>query len=229
MRRGDDRIQLPAGAPFRDLTLSSRWASSIVRCSFMLESMEDRCAGSLPQAVNLSQSAITVKINMDDPTGLAAQGPFDARYVAFLETISSGAALAGSPNSGGYAGAKRTELFVASYSPAPIRSSRFLRDILARCCLLKIAGIAGQDGPKNRSAHAEAKTKKRSPTPRRSHKGRHHSFKKGVLSRRAARQVTEFLVSAGRAGLLRRAISEARTVVCPSSAVASNVSHPRNH
>jgi RNA polymerase sigma-70 factor (ECF subfamily) len=26
---------------------------------------------------------------MDDPTGLAAQGPFEARYVAFLETISS--------------------------------------------------------------------------------------------------------------------------------------------
>ena len=30
-----------------------------------------------------------VKINMDDPTGLAAQGPFEARYVAFLETIAS--------------------------------------------------------------------------------------------------------------------------------------------
>jgi NAD(P)-dependent dehydrogenase (short-subunit alcohol dehydrogenase family) len=29
--------------------------------------------------------------------------------------ISSGAALAGSPNSGGYAGAKRTQLFIASY------------------------------------------------------------------------------------------------------------------
>src|SRR5579863_517060 len=28
-------------------------------------------------------------IDMDDPTGLAAQGPFEARYVAFLETISS--------------------------------------------------------------------------------------------------------------------------------------------
>src|SRR5262249_9863991 len=30
--------------------------------------------------------------------------------------ISSGAALAGSPNSGGYAGAKRTQLFLANYS-----------------------------------------------------------------------------------------------------------------
>jgi NAD(P)-dependent dehydrogenase (short-subunit alcohol dehydrogenase family) len=30
--------------------------------------------------------------------------------------ISSGAALAGSPNSGGYAGAKRTQIFVANYS-----------------------------------------------------------------------------------------------------------------
>ena len=26
---------------------------------------------------------------MDDATGLAAQGPFEARYIAFLETISS--------------------------------------------------------------------------------------------------------------------------------------------
>jgi NADP-dependent 3-hydroxy acid dehydrogenase YdfG len=30
--------------------------------------------------------------------------------------ISSGAALAGSPNSGGYAGAKRTQIFIADYS-----------------------------------------------------------------------------------------------------------------
>jgi NADP-dependent 3-hydroxy acid dehydrogenase YdfG len=30
--------------------------------------------------------------------------------------ISSGAALAGSPNSGGYAGAKRTQMFIANYS-----------------------------------------------------------------------------------------------------------------
>jgi hypothetical protein len=30
--------------------------------------------------------------------------------------ISSGAALAGSPNTGGYAGAKRTQLFIANYS-----------------------------------------------------------------------------------------------------------------
>src|SRR5262249_15889020 len=30
--------------------------------------------------------------------------------------ISSGAALAGSPNSGGYAGAKRTQIFMANYS-----------------------------------------------------------------------------------------------------------------
>jgi len=29
------------------------------------------------------------KINMDDPTGLAAQGPFEARYIAFLETITN--------------------------------------------------------------------------------------------------------------------------------------------
>jgi hypothetical protein len=30
--------------------------------------------------------------------------------------ISNGAALAGSPNSGGYAGAKRTQMFIANYS-----------------------------------------------------------------------------------------------------------------
>jgi NAD(P)-dependent dehydrogenase (short-subunit alcohol dehydrogenase family) len=35
---------------------------------------------------------------------------------ATLILISSGAALAGSPNSGGYAGAKRTQIFIANYS-----------------------------------------------------------------------------------------------------------------
>ena len=35
---------------------------------------------------------------------------------ARIMVISSGAALAGSPNSGGYAGAKRTQLFIADYS-----------------------------------------------------------------------------------------------------------------
>jgi NAD(P)-dependent dehydrogenase (short-subunit alcohol dehydrogenase family) len=35
---------------------------------------------------------------------------------ASVVLISSGAALAGSPNSGGYAGAKRTQLFIANYS-----------------------------------------------------------------------------------------------------------------
>lgn len=35
---------------------------------------------------------------------------------ASVIVISSGAALAGSPNSGGYAGAKRTQLFIANYS-----------------------------------------------------------------------------------------------------------------
>jgi NAD(P)-dependent dehydrogenase (short-subunit alcohol dehydrogenase family) len=35
---------------------------------------------------------------------------------ALLILISSGAALAGSPNSGGYAGAKRTQLFIANYA-----------------------------------------------------------------------------------------------------------------
>jgi NAD(P)-dependent dehydrogenase (short-subunit alcohol dehydrogenase family) len=35
---------------------------------------------------------------------------------ASVVLISSGAALAGSPNSGGYAGAKRTEIFIADYS-----------------------------------------------------------------------------------------------------------------
>jgi NAD(P)-dependent dehydrogenase (short-subunit alcohol dehydrogenase family) len=35
---------------------------------------------------------------------------------ASVIVISSGAALAGSPNSGGYAGAKRTQMFIANYS-----------------------------------------------------------------------------------------------------------------
>ena len=35
---------------------------------------------------------------------------------ATVIVLSSGAALAGSPNSGGYAGAKRTQLFIANYS-----------------------------------------------------------------------------------------------------------------
>jgi NADP-dependent 3-hydroxy acid dehydrogenase YdfG len=35
---------------------------------------------------------------------------------ACVIVISSGAALAGSPNSGGYAGAKRTQMFIANYS-----------------------------------------------------------------------------------------------------------------
>jgi NADP-dependent 3-hydroxy acid dehydrogenase YdfG len=35
---------------------------------------------------------------------------------ALVVVIASGAALAGSPNSGGYAGAKRTQIFMANYS-----------------------------------------------------------------------------------------------------------------
>lgn len=41
---------------------------------------------------------------------------FPLRPGATIVVIASGAALAGSPNSGGYAGAKKTQLFVASYS-----------------------------------------------------------------------------------------------------------------
>jgi hypothetical protein len=44
----------------------------------------------------------------------ALSGPLPAGSSVIL--ISSGAALAGSPNSGGYAGAKRTQIFIANYS-----------------------------------------------------------------------------------------------------------------
>jgi NAD(P)-dependent dehydrogenase (short-subunit alcohol dehydrogenase family) len=44
----------------------------------------------------------------------ALSGPLPAGTSVIL--ISSGAALAGSPNSGGYAGAKRTQLFMANYA-----------------------------------------------------------------------------------------------------------------
>jgi NAD(P)-dependent dehydrogenase (short-subunit alcohol dehydrogenase family) len=44
---------------------------------------------------------------------------------ASIVLISSGAALAGSPNSGGYAGAKRTQLFIANYSQKESDRLRF--------------------------------------------------------------------------------------------------------
>ena len=80
------------------------------------------CGGAFPPAAPLhQQSWQQFAVNWDTDVRIA----FHFLKAALLQplragssvvVISSGAALAGSPNSGGYAGAKRTQMFMANYS-----------------------------------------------------------------------------------------------------------------
>jgi NAD(P)-dependent dehydrogenase (short-subunit alcohol dehydrogenase family) len=80
------------------------------------------CAGAFPPAAPLhQQSWREFAVNWETDVKIAfhfckaaLSRPLPAGASVVL--ISSGAALAGSPNSGGYAGAKRTQLFIANYS-----------------------------------------------------------------------------------------------------------------
>jgi NAD(P)-dependent dehydrogenase (short-subunit alcohol dehydrogenase family) len=80
------------------------------------------CAGAVPPAAALhQQSWQEFAVNWEADVKIAfyfckaaLSRPLAAGASVVL--ISSGAALAGSPNSGGYAGAKRTQLFIANYS-----------------------------------------------------------------------------------------------------------------
>jgi NAD(P)-dependent dehydrogenase (short-subunit alcohol dehydrogenase family) len=80
------------------------------------------CAGAFPPAGPLhKQSWREFAVNWETDVKIAfhfckaaLSRPLPAGASVIL--ISSGAALAGSPNSGGYAGAKRTQIFVANYS-----------------------------------------------------------------------------------------------------------------
>jgi NAD(P)-dependent dehydrogenase (short-subunit alcohol dehydrogenase family) len=79
-------------------------------------------AGAFPPAAPIHrQSWQEFAVNWETDVKMAFQFSKAAlsrplRAGAFVILISSGAALAGSPNSGGYAGAKRTQLFIADYS-----------------------------------------------------------------------------------------------------------------
>jgi NAD(P)-dependent dehydrogenase (short-subunit alcohol dehydrogenase family) len=80
------------------------------------------CAGAFPPAAPLQeQSWREFAVNWETDVKIAfhfckaaLSRPLPPGASVIL--ISSGAALAGSPNSGGYAGAKRTQLFIANYS-----------------------------------------------------------------------------------------------------------------
>jgi len=80
------------------------------------------CAGALPPAAPLhEQRWQEFAVNWETDVKIAfhffkaaLSRPLPAGASIIL--ISSGAALAGSPNSGGYAGAKRTQMFMANYS-----------------------------------------------------------------------------------------------------------------
>jgi len=80
------------------------------------------CGGALPPAAPLhKQNWREFAVNWESDVKIAFHFfkaalslPLPAGSTVIL--ISSGAALAGSPNSGGYAGAKRTQLFMANYS-----------------------------------------------------------------------------------------------------------------
>lgn len=80
------------------------------------------CAGAFPPAAPLHElSWPEFSVNWDADVKIAfhflkatLSRPLPAGTTVVL--ISSGAALAGSPNSGGYAGAKRTQMFMANYS-----------------------------------------------------------------------------------------------------------------
>jgi NAD(P)-dependent dehydrogenase (short-subunit alcohol dehydrogenase family) len=80
------------------------------------------CAGAVPPAAPLhQQSGQQFAVNWEADVKMAfhfckaaLSQPLSAGTSVIL--ISSGAALAGSPISGGYAGAKRTQMFIANYS-----------------------------------------------------------------------------------------------------------------
>src|SRR5882762_10402533 len=80
------------------------------------------CGGAFPPAAPLHQlSWQEFAVNWETDVKIAfhfckaaLSRPLPAGASVIL--ISSGAALAGSPNSGGYAGAKRTQIFIANYS-----------------------------------------------------------------------------------------------------------------
>src|SRR5215475_14957255 len=80
------------------------------------------CAGAFPPAAPLhEQSWQEFAINWETDVKIAfhfckaaLSRPLPAGTTVIV--LSSGAALAGSPNSGGYAGAKRTQMFIANYS-----------------------------------------------------------------------------------------------------------------
>lgn len=80
------------------------------------------CGGAFPPAAPLhQQSWPEFAVNWETDVKItfhfckaALSRPLPAGATVML--ISSGAALAGSPNSGGYAGAKRTQIFIANYS-----------------------------------------------------------------------------------------------------------------
>jgi NAD(P)-dependent dehydrogenase (short-subunit alcohol dehydrogenase family) len=80
------------------------------------------CAGALPPAAPLhDQSWQTFAVNWETDVKIAfhflkAALSRPLRAGSSIILISSGAALAGSPISGGYAGAKRTQIFMANYS-----------------------------------------------------------------------------------------------------------------
>jgi NAD(P)-dependent dehydrogenase (short-subunit alcohol dehydrogenase family) len=80
------------------------------------------CAGAVPPTAAIhEQSWHEFSVNWNSDVKIAFQFCKAAltrpmRAGALLVLISSGAALSGSPISGGYAGAKRTQMFIANYS-----------------------------------------------------------------------------------------------------------------
>ena len=79
------------------------------------------CAGAFPPAAPIQeQSWLDFAVNWETDVKIAfhfcrAALVWPLKPGTSVILISSGAALAGSPNSGGYAGAKRTQLFIANY------------------------------------------------------------------------------------------------------------------
>ncbi|MFT4120484.1 SDR family NAD(P)-dependent oxidoreductase [Bradyrhizobium sp.] len=80
------------------------------------------CAGALPPAAPLhEQNWLDFAVNWETDVRIAfhfckAALSWPLAPGASVIVISSGAAFAGSPNSGGYAGAKRTQLFIVNYA-----------------------------------------------------------------------------------------------------------------
>ena len=80
------------------------------------------CGGAFPPAAPLhEQSWPQFAVNWESDVRIAfhfckAALSYPLPAGTSVVVISSGAAVAGSPNSGGYAGAKRTQMFIANYS-----------------------------------------------------------------------------------------------------------------